>query len=67
MEWRKMSEYPFARLYEEGPEVLFTDDRGNILIGRQVTLIDEEDAPSFWSGEWPIIPIAWMPLPEPAK
>lgn len=67
MEWRKMSEYPAVPLYEDGPTVLFTDDRGDIRIGYQRIRIDEDDAPSFWDGEWPIDPVAWMPLPEPAK
>lgn len=68
MHWRPMSEYPDAENWMDGPEVLFTDDKGEIRIGYQRFIIDPyEKEKRFTDGEWEINPIAWMPLPEAFK
>lgn len=67
--WRPMVSYPKAPVWQEGPEVLLSLAMGGnrVCLGQQKLRTDDPDEgePGFRSGEWDVLPVAWMPLPMP--
>lgn len=56
------------RLPEEDIKVLVTDEDGDIYIAYyDYNEWSDEPKIEWWTGEFRIYPIAWMPLPEPWK